>query len=648
MGFKVSRATLVYLHDLVMTGAAFVVALALRVGHEIFTTYEPALVLGPPLAVMIGAVIYRKSGLYRGIWRYASVPDVLQLTKAVTLVSVSFVVLMFLLTRLDPIPRSLPIILWFVLMILLGTPRFAYRLLKDRRLQLGEDIARTEQRIPVLLIGAGDGADLLIRSLAHDQHAAYRVVGVLDEKGRRVGREIRGIPVLGDTQQLGAVVADLSERGIQPQRLILTRPQNEIAGSWLRHLLEEADNLGLTLSRLPNITEFKDALGEGKIELRPIAIEDLLGRPQTILDRRAIEGLVAGRRVLITGAGGTIGGELTRQIAALGPSELVLVDAGEFNLYTIDAELRERFPDCRWRSVLADIRDRDRIVRLFQEARPELVFHAAALKHVPMVELNPIEGVLTNGLGTRNVADAARTAGTRAMVLISTDKAVRPTSVMGAAKRIGEAYCQSLDVLALRDAPGAASTPTRFMTVRFGNVLGSSGSVVPLFRRQLEQGGPITVTHPDMRRYFMTVREAVELVLQASAHGINNPGERGKIFVLDMGEPVRIVDLARQMIRLAGLRVDTDIKIVFTGLRPGEKLFEEILSAAEAPTRTEADGVFLASPRVIDYALLNRALHELETATRADDLPRVMTILGNLVPDFSRPTQENSAALGPS
>jgi FlaA1/EpsC-like NDP-sugar epimerase len=234
------------------------------------------------------------------------------------------------------------------------------------------------------------------------------------------------------------------------------------------------------------------------------------------------------------------------------------------------------------------------------------------------------------------------------MVLISTDKAVRPTSVMGAAKRIGEAYCQSLDVLALRDAPGAASTPTRFMTVRFGNVLGSSGSVVPLFRRQLEQGGPITVTHPDMRRYFMTVREAVELVLQASAHGINNPGERGKIFVLDMGEPVRIVDLARQMIRLAGLRVDTDIKIVFTGLRPGEKLFEEILSAAEAPTRTEADGVFLASPRVIDYALLNRALHELETATRADDLPRVMTILGNLVPDFSRPTQENSAALGPS
>ena len=624
------RAFLVYLHDLAMTGIALVVALYLRVGAQAFDHFRDPLIIGLPILVAIAAVVFRLSGLYRGIWRYASVPDLSTLLRAVSVVVLCFLLVLFMATRLESLPRSLPVILWFVMVVLLGGPRFAYRLFKDRR--LGHHVlADDTPRIPVLLLGVGDPAELFIRSLDQNAGAAYRVVGILDEKDRRVGHAVRGVPVLGGPDDLPHLVEELERKGDRPQRLIVTKGQNEIPGALLRELLDQAESLGLVLSRLPSLTEFKSALGEGKIEVRPIALEDLLGRPQAVLDRGAIASLVTGRRVLVTGAGGTIGSELVRQIAALGPETLVLVDAGEFNLYSIEMEIRERFPALDLHAVIADVRDRDRIFRVFQERRPAMVFHAAALKHVPLVEANPTEGALTNIIGTRNVADAARAGGFQAMVLISTDKAIRPTSVMGATKRFAECYCQALDVLPPRDG---TETATRYMTVRFGNVLGSSGSVVPLFTRQLAKGGPLTVTHPDMRRYFMTVREAVELVLQASAHGVARAEERGKVLVLDMGEPVKILDLARQMIRLAGYRPGADIRIEFTGLRPGEKLFEEILTSAEAPSRTEADGVFLASPRVIDYALINRALGEMEAAARGGDADRVLTILSNIVPDF--------------
>lgn len=629
---KIGRSTLAYLHDLVMTAASFVLAFYLRVGDDTFTVYRDVLLLGIPIMVALAAGAYRIWGLYRGVWRYASAHDLVQVAKAVSALLLGFMLVMFLVNRLDPLPRSVPLIQWFVLLVLLTGPRFAYRFMKDGRLAV-YNMAFGTDRISVLLLGAGDGAEMLIRALASDPARTYAVVGILDDKGRRVGREIQGVPVLGTVDQLAEVISTLAHRGIRPQRLIITRGRAELSAEFMRNVVEQSATLGLHLSRLPNLTEFKDAACEGKIELRPIAVEDLLGRPQAALDRAAIEGMVAGRRVLVTGAGGTIGGELTRQISALGPAELVLLDAGEYNLYTIDAEIREHSPDLAMRTVLGNVRDRAAILRLFQDCRPELVFHAAALKHVPMVEMNPLEGVLTNAVGTRNVADAACTVGTEAVVLISTDKAINPTSIMGATKRLAEAYCQSLDVVSATRSP--SGVPTRFMTVRFGNVLGSSGSVVPLFQRQLEKGGPLTVTHPDMRRYFMTVREAVELVLQASAHGRDNPSGRGQIFVLDMGEPVRIVDLANQMIRLAGLRPGKDVKIEFTGLRPGEKLFEEILSPAEVPTRTEADGILLAAPRIIDYALLLRAFGELEKAAQEGDQIRALTILGNLVPDFS-------------
>ncbi|MBX9700224.1 MAG: polysaccharide biosynthesis protein, partial [Acetobacteraceae bacterium] len=389
-----------------------------------------------------------------------------------------------------------------------------------------------------------------------------------------------------------------------------------------------------------------EAPAAGRLHLKPVAIEDLLDRPQVPLDREGMARLVQGRRVLVTGAGGTIGGELARQVAALGPAQLTLLDHGEYVLYEIDLELRERHPELPRRSVLADIRDEGRIRRLLEEIRPELVFHAAALKHVPMVENDPLEGLLTNALGTRIVADAAASVGCRAMVFISTDKAVNPTSVMGASKRLAEMYCQALDMQARTAGRGM-----RCITVRFGNVLGSTGSVVPLFRRQLERGGPLTVTHPDMRRYFMTVREAVGLVLQASVIGAEDRADQppelaeGGIFFLDMGKPVKIVDLARRMIRLAGLRPDEDVEIRFTGLRPGEKLTEELYYGTEAPTVTQFPGLFVVTPRTADPALVGRAIDEIAAAARGGNTRAALAQMGRLVPEFD-PTADGLAAAG--
>jgi O-antigen biosynthesis protein WbqV len=318
-----------------------------------------------------------------------------------------------------------------------------------------------------------------------------------------------------------------------------------------------------------------------------------------------------------------------RQIADLDPSRLLLADSSEFALYTIDMEIGERFPDLSRRSLIADVRDAGRIEAIMAEEKPELVFHAAALKHVPLVEVNPLEGLRTNALGTRVVADACRRHGVRTMVLISTDKAVNPTNVMGAAKRMAETWCQAMDLVE-RDRPQG----THFVTVRFGNVLGSTGSVVPLFQRQLAKGGPLTVTHPDITRYFMTIREAVELVLQAAALGSRADTYRGSIFVLDMGEPVKIADLAKQMIRLAGLRPGEDVSVVFTGLRPGEKLYEEIFHGKEKPLPTPTDGLLVAVPRVLDLAALEDRFALLETACLGNDRAGALSVVADLVPEF--------------
>jgi len=623
---RLNRPIFAALHDLFMAALSFVLSLYLRLGDATLSYAQGFIVEGTLLFTAISGLVFWRMGLYRALWRYASVDDLVALTKSVTLAVLIFVPVFFLMTRLDAYPRSAALINWFVLLALLGGPRFVYRMIKDggfrRRAPNGGD-----RRVPVLLVGAGDQAELFIREMGRRaREAEYRVVAVVDDRAGLRGAQIHGIRVMGRVDAIPEVVARLAERGARPRRLILTE---RVDGETVRRLLDQADALGMTLARLPRLTEFR-AGDDAHIALNPIAVEDLLGRPQTVLDRAAMRAFIAGRRVLVTGAGGTIGSELARQIASFGPAHLTLFENAEFNLYRIDGELGRRHPGVARATVLGDVRDRARIDAVFAAARPEVVFHAAAFKHVPMVEANPSEGVLTNVAGTRNLADACRAAGVRAMVMISTDKAVNPTSVMGATKRIAELYCQAQGARLEREG-------TRFVTVRFGNVLDSTGSVVPLFRRQIAEGGPLTVTHPEMTRFFMTVREAVELVLQASALDHGKAGRGGEIFVLDMGEPVRIDDLARQMIRLAGLRPDKDIEIVYSGIRPGEKLHEALFHDRETRTPTAGAGVMIARSIPNDLAALLPRIDALEAAARAGRDADLAALIQEIVPEY-RPT----------
>ena len=625
------RAQIAFIHDVVMAAVSFPLSVYLRLGERTASEAQDYLLPGTILIAAIAALVFKLSRMHRGIWRYASLDDLVAITKAVTLAILIFLPVLFLLTRLELFPRSVPFINWFVLMALLGGPRFAYRLFKDRRTE--HLLERDEhRRVPVLLIGANDAAETFIRQEGRDRDASYKIVGVIDDKGTRIGRTIHGVPVLGGLDDLESIVE--SRCNPRPQRIVLTHLRLE--GAAISDLLQRADALGLGLARLPRLSELRAGV-EDQLETKPIAVEDLLGRPQTVLDRDAMRRLISGRSVLVTGAGGTIGSELTRQIAAYGPARLVLFDSSEYNLYQIDLEIGAAYPDLDQPMVLGDVRDRARLDAVLAGYAPELVFHAAALKHVPMVEQNPLEGMLTNTIGSRNVADACRDAGVRMMVQISTDKAVNPSSVMGATKRLAESYAQALDLAA------GERRQTRYVTVRFGNVLGSTGSVVPLFQKQIAAGGPVTVTHAEVTRYFMSVREAVELVLQASAIGEADATACGKIFELEMGEPVRILDLARQMIRLAGKRPDKDIAITFTGLRPGEKLQEELLHAGEDLLPTSNPNLRLANPRTVDLPFLQRALDELEATCRSGKVEPALSMMRHLVPEFDG--QEERSAL---
>ncbi|MBA2321884.1 MAG: polysaccharide biosynthesis protein [Deltaproteobacteria bacterium] len=617
---------LVFVHDITMAAIAFLLGLWLRVG-ELWTYPWEHLEENAVLFTLTCAVSFRARHLYRGVWRYASLNDLIAIAQASTLAVAAYVPLTFLFTRGEGLPRSLPIITWLVLLALLGGPRMAYRLFKDGRLDFRTP-PREIRQIPALLVGAGDSAEVFVRAMARPD-AHYRVLGILDADSSRVGYRIHGVEVLGPLEALAEVIAALRAKGDDPQRVIVSA---DLPGTRVRAVLDAGDAAGLVVSRLPKITELRN---NDAIEVRPIAIEDLLNRPEANLDRQGMARLIEGRRVVVTGAGGSIGSELVRQICAFGPSRIALLDNGEFNLYAIDQEVGERWPGVPRSMLLADVRDRDRIFGLFNEQRPDLVFHAAALKHVPMVEAHPSEGVLTNVMGTRNVADASRAAGVAAMVMISTDKAVNPTNVMGATKRAAEGYCQAIDIEEARRPTGM-----RIITVRFGNVLGSTGSVVPLFTKQLARGGPLTVTHAEIERYFMTIREAVALVLQAAVLrlGIGRDkaeSEGGKLFVLDMGDAVKIVDLARQMIRLAGLRPGDDVMIEITGLRPGEKLKEELFHHQEELLPTSFPGINAAAPRVADFAVMARALDGLIEVARTGDDAGAVKRLRAIVPEYA-------------
>jgi len=515
---------------------------------------------------------------------------------------------MFVLQRLEGIPRSVLVLYPFILAMGLAGPRLFYRWIKDRHLNL-----KAVEGKRALLIGAGRAGELLVRDLL--KSGPYEVAGFLDDADRRQGQEIHGVRVIGRLTDLEQVAR---QQGVEVVLLAIPSASHQV----IQSVVQRCASLDIPCRILPSVAE----LADGRVQmshLRQVQIEDLLGRDAVDLDYSGIRHLLAGQSVLVTGAGGSIGSELCRQVLQQKPSQLLLLDHSEFNLYTIDQKLREKGArqGVAVSAILADIRDEPRMRWVLEHFQPNIVFNAAAYKHVPLVEENPAEGVKTNVLGTCQVADLAVEFGVQKFVQVSTDKAVNPTNVMGASKRTAEVYCQNLN---------GRSEATAFITTRFGNVLGSAGSVVPLFRKQIEAGGPVTVTHPDMMRYFMTIPEAVSLILQAASMG-----HGGEIFVLDMGEPVKITDLAEQMIRLSGLQPGVDIEITYTGLRPGEKMYEELFYDAEKLQPTGHAKIMLARATEVSWQVFSGHKDALAEACGCRDIEAVRRLLRNLVPEYS-------------
>ena len=570
-----------------------------EVPEPMMTSAVAALLAVVPLQV--GVFCY--FGLYRGVWRFASIPDLMRILKAVGIGMLMVSVVLFVATRLEGVPRSVPVLYGLLLVILLSGPRLLYRWLKDHHIDL-----RTGER--VLIVGAGKAGEMLARDLLRKTGHSYIPVAFVDDKQRRQGQELHGIPVVAGCDEIPRVV-----QSHQIDLVMLAVPSARPVQR--RRLVALCEQSGVPFRTVPEL----GALMSGQVsinQLREVSIEDLLGRDPVSLDWAAINSGLAGKTILITGAGGSIGSELCRQIARLEPAGLLLLDHSEFNLYAIELELSEKFSDVSRHVYIGDVGDRGTVERLFATHKPDVVFHAAAYKHVPLLEHQVREAVSNNVLGTRIVAQAADRHGCSQFVLISTDKAVNPANVMGSTKRLAEIFCQNLN----------ARSKTRFVTVRFGNVLGSTGSVVPLFRKQIEAGGPVTVTHPDIERYFMTIPEACQLIMQAAVIG-----EGGEIFVLDMNEPVKISYLAEQMIRLSGKTPGEDIEIKYIGLRPGEKLYEELFHDQEALQPTDHQKILLAQHRKVDWDALDAAMQDMERACGEFDDARLMRRLREFVPE---------------
>jgi FlaA1/EpsC-like NDP-sugar epimerase len=611
-----------FVYDVAIASFAMLAGIVLRLGtlDEIDNQH---LFFGALLPFTTAAIVsFLVMRTYRTSWRHASTADLMNIFYAVGLTVLVYLPLSFVTTRLFLIPRSSVVIACIVLFLLMAGSRVAYRLFREGRLFFTRTSMRAGQ-VPILIVGGGLDAEIFLRSLDSASH--YYPVGVLDNDGRTA--QLRGVPVLGTIADAEAVIEDFTDAGDRPRKLVIV--DRTLSSTVLDQLVEVTNRLGLSLARGPDPTLLMPGAREVN-ELRPISVEDLLGRSQVVLDLAPVRALIAGQRILVTGAGGSIGSEIVRQVCGIGPAALCLLDASEFNLYTIDREVAENWPSLERTARVTDVRHRTAVHASFTAFRPDIVFHAAALKHVPLVEANPLEGVWTNSIGSRHVCDASAAVGAQALVMISTDKAVNPTNVMGASKRCAEMYCQALAI-----ANSGKKDATRFVAVRFGNVLGSTGSVVPLFERQLKAGGPITVTDPNITRYFMTIREAVQLVMQASAMGVVAHNMQGKVFVLDMGQPVKIVDLARQMIRLAGMRPDIDVKIHYSGLRPGEKLFEDLFHEEEKMEPTGTSRINVASSRTLGLTALRDRLTALEAACTNANCEEVIRLLQTLVPEYT-------------
>ncbi|MDP1997775.1 MAG: nucleoside-diphosphate sugar epimerase/dehydratase, partial [Gallionella sp.] len=578
------RMALAMLHDFVAAGVAWTLAYLLRFNFDLPANFAAELELTLIWVVPLQMAIFWQFGLYRGIWRYASTVDLRRIFLAV-LLSAAAIPLLFWMLRLGlVIPRSVLVINPLLLILLMGGSRFVYRMWKEQGLY-GDIKLHGE---PVLVLGAGDAAASLAKELSRSSD--WRLVGFLDDNTERHGRTLNGIRVLGGLDSL----EEWAERLGVSQVIIAMPSSSHQQRKRAIQLCNAAKVKALTVPSFDDLMSGKVAVSQ----LRAIELDDLLGRDPVKLDDAGLHGLLTDRTVMVTGAGGSIGSELCRQISRFGPAKLMLFEQSEFALYTIEQELQQAFPVLEFVCLVGDVRDAARIDEVMRQHQPGVLFHAAAYKHVPLMELhNAWQAIRNNVLGTWTVARAAQQHGVGKFVMISTDKAINPTNVMGASKRLAEMVCQALQTPSPQaHLPPAGDGSTRFVMVRFGNVLGSTGSVIPKFREQIARGGPITVTHPEITRYFMSIPEAAQLVLQAGLMG-----NGGEIFVLDMGEPVKIVDLAKDLIRLSGFS-EEEIRIEYTGLRPGEKLYEELLADSEHTLHTPHPKLRIAQARQADAA----------------------------------------------
>jgi FlaA1/EpsC-like NDP-sugar epimerase len=604
----IARASFAFAHDVVAAGVAWLAAFWLRFNLEMPPAeYARAAYAGLPGVLLVHALAFWFFGLYRGLWRYASLPDLQRILIAVGVAALAVPALFTLWGHEWVVPRSVYLIAPVLLVGAMSGSRLLYRAWKERTL-LG--MVRHPGAVPVLVLGAGAAAASLLRDLANSDQ--WRAVGLLDDDAGKHGSAIQGVKILGALPQVGAIAT----------RYGVTQAIIAMPGATHNQRKRAVDLCGAAGLAVMTVPSYAD-LVSGKVSvsaLRNVELDDLLGRDRVALDDAGLRGLIEGCCVLVTGAGGSIGAELCRQIARFAPSRLVLFEISEYGLYAIEQEFRDRFPGVPIAAVIGDAKSEARVQDVCGRYAPQLVFHAAAYKHVPLMEVdNAFQAVENNVLSTIVTARAAQAAGARKFVLVSTDKAVNPTNVMGASKRLAELACQALQ----------SAGSTQFVTVRFGNVLGSTGSVIPRFREQIARGGPVTVTHPEIQRYFMSIPEATQLVLQAALMG-----KGGEIFLLDMGEPVRIADLARQLIRLSGLG-ENDIRIVYTGLRPGEKLFEELLADAERslPTPHPKLRVARAQPSA-NHELLEEVL-AWTTASRNPGAEAVRERLRAWVPEYA-------------
>jgi FlaA1/EpsC-like NDP-sugar epimerase/lipopolysaccharide/colanic/teichoic acid biosynthesis glycosyltransferase len=606
---KTPRFILLTLGYVCVLHASYLAALLLRFEGDVpqrFWTGYGQIALAFTVLSLAG---YFLSGLYHGLWRYASTVTLFQVFKGVTLSAMALgLITLFLPTA--AFPRSLIVMVWLWELVLLGGLRFAWRLSRDRLLGPGP-----RRAVRTLVVGADHTGVHLIQDMRRaDGPERLTPIGFIDDEPRFTGHMVEGVRVLGTIADLPRVLHDK-----RPELLVISDPS--MPAKVVREISSFCAQAKVRVKTLPGLSD----LQQGRTtlsQMRDMRIEDLLGRQPVQLDLNEVRELVRGQRVLVTGAGGSIGSELARQVSEYGPAELVLLDHAENGLYYVHNEIVSTHPDMPMAAVIADVKDVEAIERVFTRHRPGVVFHAAAHKHVPLLEANPREAVLNNVVGTRNLVRASIRGGVGKFVLISTDKAVNPTSVMGATKRVCEMILQS----------HSQASRTRFVAVRFGNVLGSEGSVIPLFQRQIQRGGPITVTHPEARRFFMTIPEAVRLVLQAGALG-----KGGEVLLLDMGEQVRIVDLARQLIRMSGLREHEDVDIVFTGLRPGEKLFEELHSDAERMRITRHERILVWDLDSKDVDTLNGEIAELESLAVQGDSDAIKRQLRRIVPEYEEP-----------